>query len=286
MTSSTFLERYSLEVLPRQKSCLPLLKEGAPPGTQVYIALTKREDLSLQISLAQALRMEGFEPVPHVVASHIADRICLGEHLSRLSGEAGVTRVLAIAGGGTCSSNEFSSTLDMLRTGLFERYGICSFGFAGHPESVAGVGATGESGATEELRRKVAFVRDAGGEAYAVTQFTFSADPIRAWVQEVSSHGLILPIHVGIAGPATLKTLLRYAILCGVGPSLSILRKQAYNVTKLFTVCTPDSLIAELSACWPNATAGEGESTLSVQPHFFPLGGVAETLRWLQQVRP
>ena len=59
------------------------------------------------------------------------------------------------------------------------------------------------------------------------TQFCFESESVIAWVDNLKEMGIDLPIHIGIAGPAKLQTLLRYSIECGVGASIKVLKKRA-----------------------------------------------------------
>jgi methylenetetrahydrofolate reductase (NADPH) len=84
-----------------------------------------------------------------------------------------------------------------------------------------------------------------------------------------------MPIHIGIAGPAKLQTLIRFAVACGVGPSLRVLQKRAMDVTKLVLPYEPTELLAELAA----HKAAHPESLIE-QVHLFPLGGIAPASDW------
>ena len=102
-----------------------------------------------------------------------------------------------------------------------------------------------------------------------VTQFAFEAEGVLAWERRLRALGVTLPIHLGVAGPAKLQTLLKFAIACGVGPSLSVLQKRARDVTKLLLPFEPNTLIADLAA----GLARDPESLIA-QIHLFPLGGI------------
>ena len=67
------------------------------------------------------------------------------------------------------------------------------------------------------------------------------------WEKHLATLGNNLPIHAGIPGPASIKTLINYARSCGIGNSLRFISKQAFNLTKLATLSTPDKLIYDLS---------------------------------------
>jgi hypothetical protein len=79
------------------------------------------------------------------------------------------------------------------------------------------------------------------------TQFCFDAAPVIAWVDRLQAEGIALPVHIGIAGPAKLQTLIKFAIACGVGPSLKVLQKRAMDVSKLLLPYEPDSILRR----WP-----------------------------------
>ena len=84
-----------------------------------------------------------------------------------------------------------------------------------------------------------------------------------------------LPVHIGIAGPAKLQTLIKFAIACGVGPSLKVLQKRAMDVTKLLLPYEPTEVIAELAA----HKAANPDFGIE-QVHFFPLGGIKANATW------
>ena len=67
------------------------------------------------------------------------------------------------------------------------------------------------------------------------------------WAADLREAGIDLPIHVGVPGPATIKTLVKYAAMCGVGNSARFIRKQALNITKLLTVSEPTEFVDQLA---------------------------------------
>jgi methylenetetrahydrofolate reductase (NADPH) len=111
-----------------------------------------------------------------------------------------------------------------------------------------------------------------------VTQFAFAAEPFIAWEAAIKDVNH-LPYTAGLPGLATIKTLLKYALDCGVGPSLSAVSKHAANLTKLLTVQTPDDLLVALAA----HKARNPQSPLS-GIHFFPFGGLKRTADWIQKI--
>jgi methylenetetrahydrofolate reductase (NADPH) len=60
-----------------------------------------------------------------------------------------------------------------------------------------------------------------------------------AWAERLAAAGIEMPVHLGVAGPAKLQTLIKFAIACGVGKSLGVLQKRAKDVTKLLMPFEP-----------------------------------------------
>ena len=108
-----------------------------------------------------------------------------------------------------------------------------------------------------------------------VTQFAFDAKAIGAWAERLKADGITLPIHAGVAGPAKLQTLIKFAIACGVGPSVRVLQKRALDVTKLVLPYEPTDVLGALAA---HKAAHPGFGIEAV--HFFPLGGIRTCATW------
>ena len=293
-----FLDGFSVEMLPRH---LPLLQERiAPrlrPGRRICIALVDPGEILAQVEMAILLRRLGLEPVPHLPARFMGNPPDLELHIKRLAEEAGVVEILALGGGVPAPYGQFYGVMDMLETGFFQKYGIRRLGFAGHVEGnrdiTKGTAKGAEDGALLEiLRAKVDFVAANGIDAFVATQFAFDMDAVAGWADSLRAAGIRLPIRVGFAGPAKLKTLLHYSLMCGVGPSIRVLRKQAKAVHRLLKVATPDEIIDSLANRMIQAppaadSQGGGGGGGIVAPHFFPLGGIEATLDWLQtRLRP
>ncbi len=121
-------------------------------------------------------------------------------------------------------------------------------GIAGHPEGNPDITKIhGEAVLLAALREKQAYLKSHGLEGFIATQFLFEARPVADWARQLRQSGIDLPIYVGVPGPATIKTLVKYAAMCGVGNSARFIRKQAMNITKLLTVNTPDEFVAGLA---------------------------------------
>ncbi|HXV24526.1 MAG TPA: methylenetetrahydrofolate reductase [Alphaproteobacteria bacterium] len=247
-----------------------------PAGAHVSVTFLPGTDYHETVAVAARLRVEGMAPVPHISARSIPDLPALEAYLRALRSEALVDQVLAIGGGLSKPVGCFDSSLQLLETGLFEKYGIRKIGIAGHPEGTPDI-APAEL--EKVLRRKASYAYATGAQMYLVTQFCFEAGPVIRWIERLRAIGIGLPVRIGVPGPASIKTLLRYAQECGIGPSMRVLTRQARNVAKLLTVQTPDRLLADLA----EFQAADPEQQLR-GVHLYPFGGFAKTCAWFTSV--
>lgn len=269
---------YSTEVTPAAMGKVQNLSDFLSPGTDVYITSLPGGDYLETVSVAARLRKEGFNPVPHFAARSITDMAMLNDFVERAAGEAGVDTALLIAGALDKPCGEFSDTTHLLRTGVLEKNGIETVGVAGHPESCA---CCSEAELWAALAWKQEYSRRVGLDARIVTQFAFEADPFIEYDRALIDKGFDLPLHVGVPGIANLKTLINFAMSCGVGNSIEFLRKQAKNVTKLLKPSAPDKLLLDLAIY----KSKQGSDTSIDKLHLFPLGGIKKTARWTNAVR-
>ncbi|MGB0352899.1 MAG: methylenetetrahydrofolate reductase, partial [Paracoccaceae bacterium] len=271
-----FLQGYSIEVMPRTAEKVEDFRALMPEGTRVYIAHIHGTEIDDMVATAARLARDGFEVMPHFPARSIKDKATLGDWIARYQGEAGVTSGLILAGGIPQAHGEFESSMQLLETGLFDQAGFKRLHVAGHPEGNRDIDPDGsDANVMEALRWKQAFSARTDAKMALATQFCFEAKPVIAWVNALQAAGIDLPVHIGIAGPAKLQTLIKFAIACGVGPSLSVLQKRAKDVSKLLLPFEPDEIIAELAA---HKAANPDFGIESV--HFFPLGGIKTNAQW------
>lgn len=270
----SMLAGFSIEVMPRTAAKVPDFRALLPAGTRVYIAHIDGTPFDEMVATAARLRAEGFEPMPHIPARLIADRADLAERIARYRGEAGVRQALLLAGGVAQPAGAYDNAMQLLDSGLFD--GFERLHVAGHPEGNRDIDPDGSDRAvTAALRWKHAFAQRSDARMAIVTQFCFEAEPVIAWADRLAAEGIDLPIHIGVAGPTRLQTLLRFAIACGVGPSLRVLQKRALDVTKLLLPFEPDDFLNALAR---HRAAHPGFGITSV--HLFPLGGIAPTAEW------
>ena len=268
------MQGFSLEVMPRTAEKVADFRAILPAGTRVYIAHIEGTPIADMVATAARLRAEGMEPMPHFPARIIADRAELGDWVARYQGEADVREALMLGGGVSTPKGVYDNSMQLMETGLFD--GFRRLHVAGHPEGNRDIAPDGGAAVIlEALRWKEEFARAKGIDMAIVTQFAFEAAPIIDWAKGLRREGIDLPVHLGIAGPAKLQTLIKFAIACGVGPSLRVLQKRAKDVTKLLLPFEPTELVAELAA----HKAAHPEFAVAAL-HFFPLGGIKANTDW------
>jgi len=266
---------YSIETTVREAARIEKYQDLVPAGTSMYIPHVPgvaREDT---VALAARLRKEGMDPVPHIVARRTETAAILDDFLNRLVGEAGVTRVLVVAGDIGKPEGEFESALQILERGFIEKHGIKKLGVAGHPEGHKDVPA---DALRDAVVRKNAYAQKTGADVRLVTQFSFVAEPVIAWEKTIASINK-LPVYVGLPGLAKASTLLKYALDCGVGPSLQAFSKHATQLSKLLTVSAPDEQVVALA----DHRSRNPRSPIKGL-HFFPFGGLKRTSDWLAKL--
>lgn len=271
-----FLADFSIEVMPRTAEKVEDFPAILPAGTRVYIAHIDGTPIEDMVATAKRLSADGFQVMPHFPARIIKDEATLGDWIARYQGEAGVSQALLLAGGVPAPVGEFDSSMQLMETGLFDKAGFKRLHVAGHPEGNRDIDPEGGSVNVEAaLKWKNAFRERTDAEMAIVTQFAFEADPIIKWANDVQASGIELPIHIGIAGPAKLQTLIKFAVACGVGPSLRVLQKRAMDVTKLVLPYEPDDVVSGLAAY-----KADNPGFAITHVHLFPLGGIKTCAEW------
>jgi methylenetetrahydrofolate reductase (NADPH) len=259
----------SLESTAHARSIAEACAAPLAQGTSVYITALPGDAPGAVIDAATRLRKAGLEPVPHLGARYFAVAGELDACLTRLVAEAGVRRVLAIGGDIDQPRGGLSSSRDLIATGLLEKHGIARVGLAAYPEGHQRI--PGKLLAAE-LAAKIAALRQRGLAPYVVTQFCFDAAPIEAFVTRFAADFPDVPVHVGLAGPAKVTTLLKYAAACGVGTSLRALSRRV-SLGKLLTESGPEPIIGALLR---DARVSRQIARL----HVFTFGGIQRTAEW------
>lgn len=268
-------DAYSLEVSAKD---IPALTAAAPrmlPGSTVSIPYLPGQDNDARLAAARAVRALGLVPMPHLSARRITSLAELESFVKCAVAEAGVERCFVIAGDPSTPLGPFADSSSLIETGVFERAGIQVVGVGGHPEGHPVMSAADR---WEVLERKCRSIGMRGMTPLIVTQFGFDADIVLAWLKTLRERGIEHPVRVGVPGPAGIAVLARYAALCGVSACASMWSKYGISLGKLFGTARPDVFVDRLAA---GLTEEHGEVSL----HFFPFGGIAQSVKWIAQYR-
>ena len=129
-----FLHNTSLEVTPGGAKKIEDFRTMLRPGTTVFVTFLPGSDIADTVATVKRLFAEGMKPVPHFAARSIPNLKFFEDTLKIMQAEAQVDEALLIGGGVTNPVGDFSSSMEVLRTDLFQKYGIKKLGVAGHPE--------------------------------------------------------------------------------------------------------------------------------------------------------
>ena len=271
-----FLKNFSIEVMPRTASKIENFKELLPQNTRVYVAHIEGTPINEMIDTAKRLTDEGYNVMPHFPARIIESKEVLVNWVDRYKNEAGVKDALLLAGGVNQPYGEFHSSMDLLDTGEFDKAGFKNLHVAGHPEGNMDIDTDGKTKNVDSaISWKQEFSQKTDANMAITTQFCFESGPVIEWADRMASMGIDIPIHIGVAGPAKLQTMIKFSMACGVGASLRVLKRRAKDVTKLLLPFKPDQFLTELAeykALNPNF--------LITNVHFFPLGGIKTNAKW------
>ncbi len=269
------LEGLSLEIGVHDLEALDRNRHLLPTRGRIYVNAVAGEGAEARIRTAAQLTALGYQPVPHIAVRRMRTAQELDNYLGSLVERAGVSEILVIGGDLAEPRGPYASALDVISSGVPAKHGIRRIGIAGYPDGHPNIDSTV---LRQALAAKLAACRTAAIDPYIVTQFSFQAESIINWCCAIHEEHPGLPIHAGIPGPAKLRTLLRYARICGVQSSAKKLLAQKKLGFELLRRAAP----------WGQMEAiGQYrlETGRPLSAHVFTFGGISETVSWLQKVR-
>jgi methylenetetrahydrofolate reductase (NADPH) len=270
---AAFARKASFETTRLSAQDLDEVRGTTPQGCAIYVSAIPSRPLSEQIFTATSLRDAGYEPVPHLAVRNFASTGAMEDHLKRLVGEAGVTRALVIAGDRPEPEGDLFDALAAIKSGVLQRQGLREIGISGYPD---GHPRIDDKALAAALADKLKAAQDAGLAVRVVTQFTMSTEPVVTLIKRLRDRGIGNPVGIGLAGPTSMTTLLRFARICGVKSSARGLMSNIGLVKNMIGASTADPIVRAL-------TELEGELG-DVAPHFFSFGGLPATTRWVGAV--
>lgn len=280
MTIKNFLRDFSVEVTPKAASKIENFSDLLPKGTLIYVAHIEGTPIDDMVNTAKKITDQGFSPMPHFPARIIKDKNILQDWILRYQNEANVENALLIAGGANKPYGEYDSSIQLIESELFDKANFKSLHIAGHPEGSKDIDPDGSTKNVDEaLSWKNEFSKRTDASMAITTQFSFDSKTVIDWANGLKKAGIDIPIHIGIAGPAKLQTLLRYSIECGVGASVKIIQKRAKDLTKLLLPYKPTTIISELADYKSNNPDFNIEKV-----HFYPLGGITQVSKFVKEI--
>ena len=249
------------------------VKSVTPRGTLIYVAQIPSKPMVDQLETAKGLHAAGFDPVPHLAARNFESAAAMEEHLKRLVGEAGVRRALVIAGDRTDAAGPLPDALSIIKTGVLQKHGLVEIGISGYPD---GHPRIPDAQLEQAMVDKLAAAKDARLPVRIVTQFTMSTDPVLDLIARLRQRGITNLVSIGLAGPTSMTTLLKFARVCGVKASTSGLVRNIGLVKNLIGASTADPIV--------RAIAERRHELGDINPHFFSFGGLPATARWVTAV--
>ena len=270
---SAFARKASFETTRLSEQELGEVRGVTPPGSAVYVSAIPSRPLDEQVTTSAMLRGAGYEPVPHLAVRNFSSVAAMEDHLRKLIDQAGVTRALVIAGDREQPEGPLSDALAAINSGVLQRLGITEIGISGYPD---GHPRISEMALEKALIDKLKAAADAGLGVRIVTQFTMSTEPVVELVTKMRARGIQNPVSIGLAGPTSMTTLLRFARICGVKSSARGLMSNIGLVKNMIGASTADPIVRALT---------EREDELgAIDPHFFSFGGLPATTRWVSAV--
>ena len=273
-----FLNNFSIEVMPRTAAKIESFSDILPKNTRIYIAHIEGVPIQEMISTAKRIQSEGFAVIPHFPARIIENKVTLEDLIKAYQDEANIDQALILAGGVDKPQGIFESSMQLVETELFSKYNFKNLYFAGHPEGNKDIDPDGtEKNVNDALIWKQKLNERTDINLALTTQFCFDSKPVIKWANELNKNGINIPIHIGVAGPAKLQTLIKFSIACGVGASLKVLHKRAKDIKKLLLPFEPNDFLETL------ALHKENNPDFNITNiHFFPLGGIKTTSNWIK----
>lgn len=264
----------SIEISPAESHELVRSKPYLKQGSIVTITWLPKDTYDARVAAAKAARDSGFEPVPHIAARRVQSEADLRTFIDRLKKEAGIRSLFVIGGDVKTPLGPYSSALDVIRSEPVAAAGVSAIGIADYPEPHPGIPFDEME---QAYRDKLAYLKNASIDSFAMTQFSFDADEMAAFLRRRRAAGDRTMIRLGVAGPAKLGALLKFAARCGVTTSARAFFKNSDSMLKVLTETSPMPIIQAL------AEMPDYEDLQPFGLHFFAFGGFVRTASWIAE---
>lgn len=271
---SAFDASVSIELAPEQARAFAPRADCFALGSRVFLTHLPGKPEALQVDAALRIKEMGYMPVPHLAARNFRTAQDYVD-LVQAHSSNGVSEALFLGGNPALFPGPMGEAAQLLAHPVLNDSTIKTAFVSGYPE---GHPAIVEAALADALRRKLELCADRSIEARVVSQFAFDGDMISAWARNLHTVHSGLPVHVGLAGVTSLTKLIRFAMMCGVGPSIAALRRSASGLFNVLADRNPAEILETMAASYP-APLGP------LHLHFFPFGGWEKTLAWFRDYR-
>jgi methylenetetrahydrofolate reductase (NADPH) len=270
------LNDFSLEAVMPGAAELHEAASVLPSGTSVYLTDLPNRSEDKLFQVATGAFMRGLKPIPHIAARNVVSEKKLANLLSRLASSAGMRQVMLIGGDRDRSAGPFEHAVQVIESGVLQASGVTEIGIAAYPE---GHPVIAEDILRAALREKLEAADRAGLRAHIVTQFSFGAWPVVTWLRALRASGIRNTVRIGMAGPASIPSLLRFAQRCGVRASARGFARHATSIGRLLGRATPADMVRDL------AEAAASEQLGSIATHVYSFGGLPQAAKWIQNAQ-
>ena len=266
----------SIETSAKDRAGLEAATPHLTPGSDFFVTWMPNDTAERRLEACKAVRDAGFTPVPHIAVRFVESRDQLDQILGGLVEGAGVRKVLTIGGELDAPRGPYGQALDVIASGALKAAGIQDVCIGFYPE---GHPKVSDSDLRTAFNAKAAAAKEQGLNVTGVSQMAFEAKPYLDIISQIRGDGHTFPLRLGVAGPAGLPTLIKFAAMCGVGASMKALTTRSSTITKLLTEAGPDPVIRGLaeSPALPDLGA--------LALHFFVFGGAEKTAKWMRAAR-
>ncbi|MFD9225135.1 5,10-methylenetetrahydrofolate reductase [Streptomyces sp. NPDC060064] len=261
----TLLKSVRYEVLPA-KSTQDKVLAHVPRDVVVTVTASPVKGLEPTLDLATGLAAHGYRVVPHVPARLLRDDAHLADVVGRLRA-AGIDDIFVPAGDADPPTGTYHGALPVLRRLSELGSPFTHIGITGYPESHPLID---DDVIVQSMWDKRAHA------TYIVSNLCFDPRVLGDWLVRVRRRDVVLPVHVGVAGPVERAKLLSMATKIGVGESARFLAGHASWFLRFAAPggYSPDRLLRR------SADALTAPSAAVAGLHLFTFNQIAETERW------
>ncbi|OMQ34443.1 methylenetetrahydrofolate reductase [Ensifer sp. 1H6] len=259
----------SIELAPEQVRNFAPRAETFPLGSRVFLTHLAGKPEALQVEAAARITEMGYVAVPHLAARNFrAEQDYVA--LVRAHDRNGIDEALFLGGNPALFPGPLGESAELLSHPVLADSSIRTAFVAGYPEGHPNIS---EDRLKDALKRKLEICARRSLEPRIVSQFAFDGGMIGAWAKQLHRDFPEVPVHVGLAGVTSLTKLIRFAAMCGVGPSIAALRRSASGLLNIVADRNPGDVLDAIASAYPTPLT-------PMHLHFFPFGGWEKTLAW------